>query len=60
MNLGPWRQNNIWKLTRNDAGVVLELLEINLETRCNEKNILNISHIIEVRDSPHGIFGSWA
>ena len=28
MALGSWRQNIIWKLLRNDSGVILEILEI--------------------------------
>ena len=28
MVLGSWRLNIIWKLLRNDSGVILELLEI--------------------------------
>ena len=43
MELGPWRQNNIWKLTRNDSGVILDLLEIHLEPFFSQKvNIWNI------------------
>ena len=41
---GSWRVNIIWKLLWNDSGVILELLEIDLEPGFNQKvNIWNIS-----------------
>ena len=43
MDLRPWRQNNIWKLLRNDSGVILDLLEITLERISDQKvNIWNM------------------
>ena len=43
MVLGSWRTNIIWKLHRNDSGVILELLEIDLDPFFKQKNdILNM------------------
>ena len=37
MVLGSWRQNIIWKLLRNDSGVILEILEIDPDSFFNVK-----------------------
>ena len=43
MFLGSWQANIIWKMLRNDSGVILELLEIDLEHFFTQKvNILKI------------------
>ena len=43
MVLGSWRQNIIWKLLRNDWGVILEILEIDSDSFFNVKvHFLNI------------------
>ena len=43
MVLGSWRPNIIWKLLRNDTGVISELLDIDSGTFSNAKlHVLNI------------------
>ena len=43
VELGLWRQSNIWRLLLNDSGVILDLLEIDLEQVFKQKvNSFNI------------------
>ena len=48
---GLQRVNIIWKLARNDSGVILELLEIDLEQFSNQK--IHIYNIYVAINSEH-------